>query len=318
MYMIFKFKSLFLFLIITSLYGCGGGSSDDSFEIYGTWQYDTEFSEGVAVIKEGTMIDYVYSELSSCYLAQSSLITNITENTITIVNEEGQTFNGSWSITSNSLSIDVTGQGSTLLTPSSTNISELTFCPNIHADTSINISVTFQNLPEAILVNRESTPDSRVDYNFEVEFDINNNGVSDVGDIEISLSHVKRDNPSPIWLDINELETGIFQIAQIDDEGTRHLVSIGNIEYSVNEDSFDISATFTNLASDLSNSNVKVASYYLGENNTNQRDIYPDSGYTSGIDITSMQDNSDDVLVFGGDTDNIIVDIEEVRITFTE
>lgn len=315
--MIFKFRSLCLFLIITGLYGCGG-SSKSNFEIYGTWQYDTEFSQGIAVIEEGVMTDYVYNELSSCYSVQSSLIINITENTITIVNDEGQTFSGSWSITAYNLNFDVSGQGNTLLTPSNTNTSELTLCSDIYADNSINISVTFQNLPETIIVNRESTADSHVDYNFEVEFDTNNNGITDVGDIEVSLSHIKRDNQSLTALNINELETGIYQITKIDDDGTRHLEGIGNVKYSVNEDSLDISATFTNLASDLSNSSIKVASYYLGENNTNQRDTYPDSGYTSGVDITSMQDNSDDVLVFGGDTDNIIVDIEEISITFTD
>ncbi len=106
----------------------------------------------------------------------------------------------------------------------------------------------------------------------------------------------------------------------MDENGYFHADVVGNVSYAINENSMDIAIyKFDHpyqpqLPTIARSVNIKAYSWYVDRNGIYQNDYFPDNGYTSGLDLSYMLDNSDDVNFFNKTPNRVIVDIEEISI----
>jgi len=192
--------------------------------------------------------------------------------------------------------------------------------PDNLVEGDIYVSVNFQHFPDTILVNHPSTDNLHTEFYLFIEFDVNDNGIEDKGDISFELIHVKRNNDEPKNISTNELETYASIITEVVNETHINSAGLSKISSRVGNNNIAFTTNKSNhtaLLNLTSSTRVKVTAYYAESNHDFQWDSFPESGYTpQGIDLTNMLDNSDDV--YTSSSEPIIVDIQEVSIQFIE
>lgn len=83
---------------------------------------------------------------------------------------------------------------------------------------TVQASITVSNLPTQVTINKTDSPDGRVEYIWGVTFDINNDGIVNMGDIVLRILHFKSPGsteatvnvdslPADLWLYTTDTET---------------------------------------------------------------------------------------------------------------
>ncbi len=321
------FRILASLLFSFTLIGCGSDSSNN-YEIYDTWESESKFFD----YQEGLLTVYTFNEPHFCYLVDYSIIEKISSSHYTALVSSGFSLESQWNVTKDTLVLEGELSGNIQLDRSNQDSDLLDTCTSASHPGDINISITFQNLPSVIQVNHEFTLDDYVEYNVEIKFDLNNNNQKDAGDLTFRLNNVKRDSHPESELNLNYLEASFGQLTKVDENGNSWAESIGDVAYSINNNTIDIAIyklnqqslpMTTEFPTIPENVGINISTQYINRSGIRQQDDFPDSyysdnNYTSGLDLSYMQDNSDDVSVYSGTVDDIIVDIEEISITFTD
>ncbi len=313
------FRILLSTLLSFALVGCGSDSKND-YEIYGTWENQSKYFD----YQEGLLTVYSLNELHSCYLADYSIIEKISDSHYIELLSNGYSFESQWEITESTLVLKGELGDEIEFNRSRQETDLFDICTSASHPGDINISISFQNLPNTIQVNHEFTPDNHIEYGLSIQFDLNNNSQSDTGDLTFTLTNIKRDSHPESETKLTYLKASLWKKIEVDDRVG--VVSIGAVAYSINENTIDIAiyklaqqeyrvnSEFPVISENV---NIRVSSGYTSRNNNSQYDYFPDSGYTSGLDLNYMFDNSDDVYIFRDHSDDIIIDIEEISIAFS-
>ena len=198
----------------TILIGCGGSGSDTTSTSLPTplptpaptiasEPLDTSFHGGWEIgeaafttISNGAINLYAYDEERNCYSSELFTIDSSTKTSVSLTNvhtDEKSELN--FSMDFDILVIEE--DGNELTFEESRFVNPVPGCPSRHQIKSIEVDLELAYLPPKVTINRDAHSTGKVEYDYEIIFDINENGVHDIGDLAISARHFKNEGHYP-------------------------------------------------------------------------------------------------------------------------
>ncbi|QDP02528.1 hypothetical protein [Thalassotalea sp. PS06] len=203
---------------------------------------------------------------------------------------------------------------------------------------SVRASLEVEYLPSQFLINRIAMETGRVEIEYRIEFDINENGLNDPGDIMIKMIHYKGrgDYPSNYLIRSSEIGAQIWHYTQRDASENFAFSSIDSWQIPIGQSEATLNFEFQVnrhplLALVTDNTPVQVFAYLhypsptFDELTSEQdgpwnwssdihEDRLPDSGYYIPNQHNQLSDGQGD-LIKG---ESLWVDIKSLTLTFTK
>ncbi len=310
--------TLLVFIVLTACELDESKKDTNSEALFGSWDYNTSDKSFLSISHE-SYIHYDHLESHDCYTTRNAQVTDSNDRTFTVSYSQEQFDTLQWSVSGDELTLTAEGSSSKLKS-SDYSVDDVVLCSNPNDTGKINVSINIQNLPDAIQLNNELTENYHTEFQIKTTFDINGNAKDDEGDIRFIIYHTKVSGDNPTNINTDNLDSYAYITASIISENERHVADLSKFTYTVEHEriSFNVDKSDHIALSDITNStSISITTYYTDINGEFQFDSFPDfnSYTTSGIDLGSMLDNSDDT--FGASSGPIIVDIEEVSIEIT-
>lgn len=167
-------------------------------------------------------------------------------------------------------------------------------CADASVTGSVSADLVFVELPEAIKIDHTITPLGRVEYFIDVNFDINNSGEIDDGDIFFSSRHFKPNGlAEPSQIALEDIGANIWGYQG---NWSTDLVP-AEIEITDNHLRMSVEKSEHPALSLISNSTqVNIAVSYTDLFGSTNDDYYPASRtYTEGLDTSLLEDVTGDV-----------------------
>jgi len=171
---------------------------------------------------------------------------------------------------------------------------------NPNAEDGIQVSITVSNLPTEVTINKADTPDGRVEYNWAVTFDMDNNGAFSTGDIVLQILHFKRPGSAETTVNVDSLPADLWLLTS-----STQTQSQFPIDMSISGNTITMSIERSALAAlqtiDESTMVFFDTSYYDSNSGLNAFDYYPDVlGFvnipTSGMFTDPAADTAFDLI----------------------
>lgn len=210
-----KFYLTPLFLL-TALSGCGSSDSGNdettttpaplNSSYYGLWQLNGDAYVGVS---EHSITTYVNDPARGCIEASLFKVISSTANSVRAQDiTTGEISNSTFTLNGSNLKISQDGE---TLEFSAGSLNDLTNgCVNDAAVTQMELSIELSYLPPYIGINRDAQQSGRVEYQYGVHFDINQNDKVDAGDVAIQLLHFKNNQSEAEDISLADLGANIW------------------------------------------------------------------------------------------------------------
>jgi hypothetical protein len=307
-----------ILLLISSIIFLSACGSDDNKSLFGSWESTTESGGKYYLLISATEISLTsYDEYLECHYQRSFPIENVTANSIT-------TENGTFSYTISGSSLNIEGD---LYTASTLNNLQLVSCADPSASGSIEIQVTFNDLPDTLEINHALSSDLWVAISLNVEIDSDSSNDLSLGDLSFNADYYFDENSNSIeTISPDQLVAEIFYVDEITTSengnswGERFAIESDLlVDTDNNTITFKINKNMHKLLKHVSSSSpISVSARYVNTAGKSQYDSYPDTG---GLTLES-QDTSDlvDELndVSGSHSTADIIDINAISVTVTE
>ncbi|MGV2871807.1 hypothetical protein [Colwellia sp. E150_009] len=209
------------------LVGCGGSSSSsndvdeqgtsnipvttsaplDSM-FYGVWSIDTL---AYAAISKDTITLFAFDENRGCYESGLFKVDSSTETSLTSTDiQTGEQSTSNFEMSGDQLIVEEDGLALSFTEAGYFNPSP--GCESFYGVTNIEIDLELSYLPPYVMINRDAQSTGRVEYDYGINFDINNNDMIDSGDISIRVRHFKGsgDYPNNHHISVAELGGNIW------------------------------------------------------------------------------------------------------------
>lgn len=207
------------------LSGCGGGSDANSqsepaptaevpmsqplnTQYYGVWGIE---GLAYAMISESSVTTTVFDVDRGCYESDHFIVTASDTDSLTTSDvRTGETSTTSFSLNGSQL---VLQEGGGTLELSNTNFFNPTpGCDSRDSIDNIEVAIELSYLPPYVTINRDAQDSGRIEYDYQINFDLNENDVLDAGDASIKIRHFKsdRDYPANHQLTLSELNAQVW------------------------------------------------------------------------------------------------------------
>lgn len=207
-------------LIVACLAGCGGSDGDSdtdsntggvtaaplNADYYGIWQLNGDAYVGIS---EHSITTYVNDPARGCIEASLFKIVSSTANSALAEDViSGERSESDFKLNGSALQISQDGE---TLEFSAANLSDLSQgCDHASNISHMELSIDLTYLPPYIGINREAQQSGRVEYQYGVHFDINQNNQVDAGDVAIQLLQFKNTQSAAIDTTLADLEGNIW------------------------------------------------------------------------------------------------------------
>tara|TARA_R110002126_G_scaffold43475_26_gene124636 strand:- start:2951 stop:3997 length:1047 start_codon:yes stop_codon:yes gene_type:complete len=200
---------------------CGGGSDDEpdigggnggnvsaplSVNYYGIWQLDSDTFVGIS---EQSLSTYIRNPNLDCF--DVDLFKRVSSTANSMVSEDvvsGERSTSNFSLNGSNLRVT---EGNVTLEFFSGNLPIIANgCDTASTVSFMNVSVELEYLPDAVLIDRNAQATGRVEYQYGVHFDINQNSVVDAGDVAIQLQHYKSATDEQTLTALSGLDSNIW------------------------------------------------------------------------------------------------------------
>ncbi|MCG7530781.1 hypothetical protein MHM98_05345 [Psychrobium sp. MM17-31] len=201
----------FPLLFSAFLIGCGGSGSNSNSSSEPTptpppvqsVPLDTAFHGGWKIgdvvyttISKGAINLYTYEADRSCYSSDVFTIDKSTKTSASLINvHTNEKSELKFAVDFDKLVIEEDGVALTF--EEERFLNPVPGCENSQQIKSIEVDVELAYLPPKITLNRDAHSTGRVEYDYEIIFDINENGTHDIGDLAIRASHYKGEGHYP-------------------------------------------------------------------------------------------------------------------------
>jgi hypothetical protein len=215
-------KNFSLSLIFsTVLVGCGGSSSIDEVEqgtsnvpiatnapldskFYGLWSIDTL---AYAAISKNTITLFAFDEGRGCYETGLFTVDSSTETSLTSTDiQTGEQSTSNFELDGDQLIVEENGLALSFIEAGYFN--PFPGCESFSGVTNVEIELELSYLPPYVTINRDAQSSGYVEYDYGINFDINNNEILDSGDISIRIRHFKGADDYSNNHDISVVELG--------------------------------------------------------------------------------------------------------------
>lgn len=202
----------------------------------------------------------------------------------------------------------------------------------------ITVELTFAELPEQILVERSELDNWYMEYKYAIDFDVNRNGISDAGDVALTLYSIKGSSSNPYsgnsFISMEELHSQLwrYQNRQAENKVVTSSISDWNFDVTHNSNTLTFMAyseqlpllslvdentpfrvtaviNYPNPSSEVENQNVDGPWNWSSDIHA---DHYPDEGFSSTTAETLHVDQVED----HAEGEAKMVDITTVRLRF--
>jgi hypothetical protein len=280
-------------------------SSDEYLPIIGTWQTTDDDDNTVYYLFNSESFEfYSYVEGVDCHTNLKWDISNLSATSLTVNNKtENYTIEG------NTLTLD-----NDFTLTRSTSTPDFISCADPDTTGTLTVSVEFVSLPDSF-----TTPDTTDEdeytktFDLEITFDLASDNPEAVRELNIHADYYIEGEQSSTTVSMTDLSSSTY------------LYLGGDRDYSMTTAPYSISGntvTFTfargdhKILKEITNTTpIRVSASFRDINGDSQSDYYPDSGYTSGIEVTDLTDNEDDI---NGQSSPVIVDIKSITVSVTE
>ncbi len=203
-------------LFLIALSGCGGSDSGNdetnttpaplNTSYYGVWQLNGDAYVGVS---EHSITTYVNDPTRGCIEASLFKVVSSTANSVRAQDvSTGEITNSTFKLNGANLQISQDGETLEFFAGS---LSDLTNgCGNDTGITQMALSIELTYLPPYIGINRDAQQSGRVEYQYGVHFDINQNDEVDAGDVAIQLLHFKNTQSVAEVIPLTDLRANIW------------------------------------------------------------------------------------------------------------
>ncbi|WP_240222747.1 hypothetical protein [Rheinheimera hassiensis] len=207
-----------LFISSLGLTACGGGSDSNAGDTgaeaipaplnasyYGLWQLSGDAYVGIS---EHSITTYVNDPTSGCTEASLFKIVSSTANSAAAQDiKTGEMSNSTFKL--NGANLQISQDGETLEFVAGNLIDITNGCGNDSGIDQMELTIDLTYLPPYVGINRDAQPTGRVEYQYGVHFDINQNDQVDAGDVAIQILHFKDTQSSSADTALAELGANI-------------------------------------------------------------------------------------------------------------
>lgn len=317
----------FLFVLFSSftLIGCDleGSQNNQSLEdLYGSWKFQHHTGNSFVYFSETGQTYYDHLESHDCYTTRYYEFQHASNSRLTFRPYNGEETFLDWSMENGVLTFKSSDGITSTFVRSDLHPNATSSCANPDDSGVIHFSINFQSIPQLLALNHTTTEDRHSEFQIYVDFDQNQNGVDDAGDISISITHHKSTGSTPQFIDLNNFNSVVL-ITVAKEDSYRESAFISKFDYTANQNQFTFQiqkSTHIALSQLTNSSSIRVSTFYKDSSGTNQFDHFPGLNLFTpmGTDLTNMVDNLDDVSIYDGEAESINIDIATISIQFVD
>lgn len=304
---------LFSFLLLSACVSDSSNKdeSQNHEKLYGSWRFDNKTTESFIHITKDNLNFFNYHKANYCHTTLQNHSVIINDNNISIESDKGQSNFFTWSIQGNNLILRDSDGVTNYLTRSFDNPESVVNCLDTVDQGIIDISISFQELPESI--------PSEDYFSINLIFDLNGNKVEDKKDISVTFIKFEDDETT----NINDIRAHSRMLIEKVNQHFHRVSHLSNIDYSLKNNTINFQikkSDHLEFSRINASSRIQVASTYGDGDGGNAygADFYPDyNEFTpQGMDLSNLLDNSDDV--YRPTPETIRLDIQEISIRFID
>lgn len=188
------FKHFSLSTIFCSvLFGCGDSTDEVTKnapldnQYYGLWSLD---SDAHVVISQESITLYSYDVSRGCFDSSIHIVNNSTADSLTATDSQtGETSTSYFDLEGEQLI--VSEDGTSLTFEQNSYFVSFPGCESHYGVKEIEIEVELAFLPPELTINRDAQSKGAIEYDYNINFDLNKNDTIDSGDISIGIRHFK-------------------------------------------------------------------------------------------------------------------------------